>query len=238
MAGELSASMMCVNFLDLRNDLLQLQSAGIEYLHFDIMDGKFVPNYTLGTCVLDQIRNQTEIPFDLHMMVEHPEDKLDYFNIRQGDLVSVHYESTYHLQRLLAKIKKMGAHPGVAINPATPVSSITDVLDDLDFVLIMTVNPGFAGQSLIPHSLKKIAEAKRFLSDNACPHIKIQVDGNVNFENARRMREAGADIFVVGSSGLFLKTMTIFEAALELRKCIAYEYKKNVNQWQYKKDVV
>lgn len=225
MAGELSASMMCVNFLDLQNDLEELQSAGIEYLHFDIMDGQFVPNYTLGSCVLDQIRKHSVVPFDIHLMVERPEDKLNYFNIRPGDLVSVHYESTYHLQRLLTRIREMGAHPGVAINPATPVSSIADVLDDLDFVLIMTVNPGFAGQKLIPHSLKKIAKAKQLFLDNGYPNIKIQVDGNVSFENARRMRDSGADIFVVGTSGLFLQNMTIYDAAMEMRKCISHDYK-------------
>jgi len=223
MAGELSASMMCANFLNLQNDLNELKTAGIEYLHFDIMDGLFVPNYTLGSCVIDQIRGQTNIPFDIHLMVERPEDKLNYFNIRQGDLVSVHYESTYHLQRLLSRIREMGAHPGVAINPATPVGSLTDILDDLDFVLIMTVNPGFAGQLLIPHSLKKIALTKRFLMDSGYPNIKIQVDGNVSFENARRMRDAGADIFVVGTSGLFLKSMTINDAVTEMRRCISQE---------------
>lgn len=225
MAGELSASMMCANFLDLQNNLKELQAAEIEYLHFDIMDGQFVPNYTLGPCVMDQIREQTDIPFDIHLMVERPEDKMNFFNIQQGDLVSVHYETTYHLQRLLERIRKMGACPGVAINPATPVTSITEILDDVDFILIMTVNPGFAGQKMIPYSLNKIAKTKWFLLDHGYPNIKIQVDGNVSFENSRHMRDAGADIFVVGSSGLFMKNMTIYNAAMEMRKCISHEYK-------------
>lgn len=220
MAAEISASMMCVNFLDLRADLNALKEAGIEYLHFDIMDGAFVPNYTLGPCFLDSLREDTDITYDIHLMVERPEDKLHYFDIRSGDYVSVHYESTCHLQRVLANIKKAGAHPGVALNPATPINAMEEILEDIDFVLVMTVNPGYAGQKLISQTIDKISRVKDYLLKRQRVDIKIQVDGNVSFENARIMRGAGADIFVAGSSGLFMKDMSIMQAAAKLRAAI------------------
>jgi len=220
MNGEISVSMMCANFLDIKGDLEELENAGIEYLHFDIMDGDFVPNYTLGPCMLDALRDHTNITYDIHMMVERPEDKLKFFDIREGDFVSVHYESTYHLQRVLASIKALGGKAGVAINPATPISSLENVLDDIDFVLVMTVNPGFAGQKLIPQGLQKITDVRNMLDKKGYKDVKIQVDGNVSFENAKKMRAAGADIFVAGTSGLFMKDMTIKQAAQKLRDSI------------------
>jgi ribulose-phosphate 3-epimerase len=220
MSGEISVSMMCANFLDINSDLIELEKAGIEYLHFDIMDGDFVPNYTLGPCMLDALRDHTDITYDIHLMVERPEDKLKFFDIREGDFVSVHYESTYHLQRVLASIKALGGKPGVAINPATPISALENVLDDIDFVLVMTVNPGFAGQKLIPQGLHKITDVRNMLDEKGYKNIKIQVDGNVSFENAKKMKKAGADIFVAGTSGLFIKGRTIEDAAKELRESI------------------
>jgi len=197
-----------------------LKDAGIEYLHFDIMDGAFVPNYTLGPCMLNALRDHTDITYDIHLMVERPEDKLGFFDIREGDFVSVHYESTYHLQRVLASIKALGGRPGVAINPATPICALENVMDDIDFVLVMTVNPGFAGQKLVPQGLKKITQVREMLDKAGKNHVKIQVDGNVSFENAKKMRKAGADIFVAGTSGLFIKGRTIEDAAKELRESI------------------
>jgi len=220
MNGEISVSMMCANFLDIGSDLKALKDAGIEYLHFDIMDGAFVPNYTLGPCMLNALRDHTDITYDIHLMVERPEDKLGFFDIREGDFVSVHYESTYHLQRVLASIKALGGRPGVAINPATPICALENVMDDIDFVLVMTVNPGFAGQKLVPQGLKKITQVREMLDKAGKNHVKIQVDGNVSFENAKKMRKAGADIFVAGTSGLFIKGRTIEDAAKELRESI------------------
>ncbi len=220
MGAEISASMMCANFIDIRGDLNALKEAGIEYLHFDIMDGAFVPNYALGPCFLNSLRAHTDITYDIHLMVEKPEDKLRCFDIRSGDYVSVHYEAACHLQRVLASIKEAGAHPGVALNPGTPFYLLEEVLDDMDFVLIMTVNPGFAGQKLIKQAISKISRVKDYLSKKGRPNIKIQVDGNVSFENARIMRGAGADIFVAGTSGMFMKDLSIQEAAAQLRGAI------------------
>lgn len=220
MKGQMSASLMCVNFFHLQKDIDTMADAGVELLHFDIMDGSFVPNYALGPCFVDALRGHTDIPFDIHLMVDKPEDKLTFFNIHGGDWVSVHVEATVHLQRLLAQIRSFGAKAGVAINPATPVSTIESVLEDVDFVLVMTVNPGFAGQKLIPHTLKKITQVRKMLTLSGMVNKPIQVDGNVSFENAMKMRQAGADVFVLGSSGLFLPGMSIADAAEKMRRCI------------------
>ena len=220
MPGKISPSIMCADFRHLEDNIKILEKAGVEYLHFDIMDGSFVPNFTLGPGLMKSVREITGIPFDIHLMVQHPENHIGLFDLKPGDLVSVHQESTVHLQRVLQKIKDLGAKAAVALNPATPIYSVEDVLDDIDVVLIMTVNPGFAGQKLIPATLKKISHMKKYLAEQGYGHIKIEVDGNVSYENARKMREAGADIFVAGTSSLFMKGIDILDSALELRRCI------------------
>lgn len=220
MGGKISPSIMCADFRHLEDSIKILEQAGVEYLHFDIMDGNFVPNFTLGPDLMKSVREITNIPFDIHLMVQHPENHISLFDIRPGDLVSVHQESTVHLQRTLQKIKDKGSKAAVALNPATPIYSVEDVLDDIDVVLIMTVNPGFSGQKLVPATLKKIYNMKKYLKENGYAHIEIEVDGNVSYENAIKMREAGADIFVAGSSSLFIKGIDIRNSADELRKCI------------------
>jgi ribulose-phosphate 3-epimerase len=221
MGGKVSPSIMCVDFRHLEDNIKMLERAGVEYLHFDIMDGNFVPNFTLGPDLMNSVRQVTNIPFDIHLMVQRPENHLLLFNIKPGDIVTVHQESTIHLQRTLQKIKDYGAIPGVALDPATPIYSIEHVLDDIGIVLIMTVNPGFAGQKLVPATIKKIANLKKYLMENGYTEIEIEVDGNVSFENARRMREAGADIFVAGTSSLFKRDGDILDSTIKLRKCIA-----------------
>lgn len=221
MGGKISPSIMCADFRHLEENIRILEQAGVEYLHFDIMDGSFVPNFTLGPDLMKSVREITDIPFDIHLMVQHPENHIALFDLKPGDIVSVHQESTVHLQRTLQKIKDFGAKPAVALNPATPVYSIEDVLDDIEVILIMTVNPGFAGQKLVPATIRKIAHMKKYLAENGYGHIEIEVDGNVSYENAKKMREAGADIFVAGTSSLFIKGMDILASAVELRKCIA-----------------
>jgi ribulose-phosphate 3-epimerase len=215
----ISASVMCVNFLDTKKDLDALVRAGIDYLHFDIMDGEFVPNYALGTGMAAALRD-FPLPRDIHLMVRRPEAKIPYFDIGPGDAVSVHAESTVHLHRVLGSIRSLGAAAGVALNPATPLNVLEYVMDALDFVLIMTVNPGFAGQQMVPSALKKIREARTFLDERDGADILIQVDGNVSFENAARMAKAGAQNFVAGTAGLFRRDMDIPQAAAALRKAI------------------
>ncbi len=221
MEGKISPSIMCADFRHIEETINKLEGAGVEYLHFDIMDGNFVPNFTLGPDFMKSIRDITDIPFDIHLMVQQPLNHLDLFDIRPGDIVSVHHESTVHLQRTLQKIKDLGARASVALNPASPIYWIEDVLDDIEVVLIMTVNPGFARQALVPATLKKISNMKKYLEENCYGHILIEVDGNVSCENARLMRSAGADIFVAGTSSVFMKDTDMTQAIERLRKCIA-----------------
>ena len=200
---KIAPSLMCCDFFNLKAQLSVFEKTGIEYLHVDIMDGSFVPNYTLGTDFIKQMHRETKIPLDLHLMLENPEEKLDWFEIAKGDIVSVHVESTRHLQRALQKIRDRGGKPFVAINPATPICMLENVLDDIDGVLVMTVNPGFAGQKLVPACLQKIADLRAYLAEKGKGDLEIEVDGNVSFANAELMKEAGADIFVAGTSSVF-----------------------------------
>jgi len=216
----LSASMMCVDFLDTKKDLEQLKEAKIEYLHFDIMDGEFVSNYAVGPCMIEGLREGTDIKMDIHLMVGHPERKIEYFNLQAGDAVSVHAETTAHLHRVVHGLKKRGVTVGAALNPATKIDVLEHVLDELDFVLIMTVNPGFARQKLVPVTLEKIASVRQYLDQHGYSNIIIQVDGNVNVENAVKMKAAGADNFVCGTAGLFRKDMDIVTAAKVLREAL------------------
>lgn len=202
MIKQISPSLMCCDFFDFKSQIETFKKNGIEYLHVDIMDGEFVPNYTLGTDFIRQVKAHTNIPLDIHIMVDSTDKKIGYFPFGEGDIVSVHYESTTHLQRVLSEIKKKGAKTFVALNPATPICVLEEILDDLDGVLIMTVNPGYAGQKLIPSTLLKIEKLKNWLKEKG-KNIPIQVDGNVSFETAKIMSEKGANIFVAGSSSVF-----------------------------------
>ncbi len=202
MIKQISPSLMCCDFFDFKSQIETFEKNDIEYLHVDIMDGEFVPNYTLGTDFIRQVKAHTNIPLDIHIMVDSTDKKIGYFPFGEGDIVSVHYESTTHLQRVLSEIKKKGAKTFVALNPATPICVLEEILDDLDGVLIMTVNPGYAGQKLIPSTLLKIEKLKNWLKEKG-KNIPIQVDGNVSFETAKIMSEKGANIFVAGSSSVF-----------------------------------
>ena len=193
--NRLCPSMMCVRPSDTAGMCRVFEENGITALHVDIMDGSFVPNFTLGTDYCRYLHEISTLPLDIHMMVDRPEDKLDWFPIKDGDYVSIHTESTNHLGRAVERVRAKGGIPLAAINPATPVSVLNDILPALGGVLIMTVNPGFAGQKLCEYTLGKIS-ALREMTD-----LLIEVDGNVSAENLVRMKNAGADMFVVGTSG-------------------------------------
>jgi len=199
--SKIAVSMMCADFLNLEQNIREFEACGIEYLHIDIMDGSFVPNYTLGVDFCRVLKNATSIPLDLHLMISEPERKLEWFAsaIGEGDCISIHYESTAHVQRALRKIRDMGASPIIALNPATPLAMLENILDDITAVLIMTVNPGYAGQTLIPSTIDKIRKLR-----SEYKTVIIQADGNVSFENAKIMRDVGVNIFVAGSSSVFV----------------------------------
>lgn len=220
MKSMIAPSLMCADFLHLGDELKKLEAAGIEYLHIDIMDGDFVPNFTLGTDFVKKLHDATNIPLDIHMMVRHPEAKLDWFELREGDFVSVHAEACTHLSRALQAIRARGARSMLALNPGTPLCAAEEVLDEIDALLIMTVNPGFAGQKLIPSTLDKITRAREMLRRFGKEQILIECDGNVSFENAEKMRKAGADIFVAGTSSIYAKNGSFEDNIRRLREAI------------------
>ena len=203
---KISPSLMCADFLHLGDELKTLSDCVIEYLHIDIMDGVFVQNYTLGTDFVRKLHECCDIPLDIHLMITEPHLKLDWFDLRPGDYVGFHVEAEPHVQRTLAAIRDRGAKPMLVLNPGTPLSALDEVLPDLDGVLLMTVNPGFAGQKLIPGTLDKITRLRRMLDERGYENVEIEVDGNVSFENAAKMSRAGANIFVAGTSSIYAKT--------------------------------
>lgn len=217
LSKKISPSLMCADFLNLGTELRTLEECGIEYLHIDIMDGVFVQNYTLGTDFVRKLHENCSIPLDLHLMITEPHLKLDWFDLRPGDYVGFHVEAEPHVQRTLAAIRDRGAKPMLVLNPATPLSVLDEVLPDLDGVLLMTVNPGFAGQKLIPYTLDKIARLRRMLDERGYENVEIEVDGNVSFENAAKMSRAGANIFVAGTSSIYSKNGNVKENAEKLR---------------------
>lgn len=220
MDKKISPSLMCADFLHLGDELKALEKYGIEYLHVDIMDGVFVSNYTLGTDFIKKIHRATDIPLDIHLMIDHPDTKLDWFEFKEGDYVSVHYEACTHVQAVLSNIHKRGAKTMLALNPGTPLCVLEDILPDLDAVLIMTVNPGFAGQKLVPQTLDKIRRLRRMLDENGYENVEIECDGNVSFENAKKMSDAGANIFVAGTSSIYSKEASFEENIKKFREVI------------------
>ncbi len=211
MKKKISPSIMCVDFMNIKETLKAFEDSKIDYIHVDIMDGDFVPNFTLGTNFCSQLKKVTDIPLDIHMMVNRPDEKLEWFGVGENDYVSVHYESTPHIHRALQKIRSLGAKPMIAINPGTPICVIENVLELIDGVLVMTVNPGFAGQPLIPKAFEKIRAVREFLDNAGYKDIEIEVDGNVSFEFARKMSDAGANIFVAGTSSIFKSDFSLEE---------------------------
>jgi len=218
----ISASVMCADLTRLGEDIAALEAAGVDWLHFDIMDAHFVPNLTFGPDLIRNLRPVTRLPFDVHLMIEEPIRYLDRYREAGADWIVVHAEACGHLQRTLAAIRDLGARPGVALNPSTPLSALDYVLDDADLVLLMTVNPGYAGQRLVEATLPKIGQLADRLAEEGRNTI-LQVDGNVSFENARRMALQGARCFVAGSSSVFAEGLTRAEGTRRLREALEGE---------------
>lgn len=220
MQKKISPSIMCADFFQLDTYIKAFEKCNIDMIHVDIMDGSFVPNYTLGTDFIKALKRKTEIPLDIHLMINNPENKIDWFEFNENDYVTVHCESTPHLHKAISAIKNRRAKAMVAVNPATPICALESILDDIDAVLIMTVNPGFAGQKLIKSVLKKITQLRHYLDKNGYEHIEIEVDGNVSFENAALMSKAGSNIFVAGTSSIFTKDLKLEDAINKLKNYI------------------
>ena len=212
--------MMCADIFALGETLRMFEKNGVSYLHIDIMDGEFVPNFTLGTDYCRLMKKATPIPLDIHLMINDPEKKLSWFDFGEGDMVSVHFESTRHPYLALQMIRERGAKAFLAINPGTAASVILPMLSVMDGVLVMTVNPGFAGQKLAESTLAKISEVRELAEKAGKTDLLIETDGNVSFENAIRMSRAGADIFVAGTSAVFRKEMSLEEGLKKLRECV------------------
>ena len=199
----IAPSMMCVDPLNFETALRRVEALGSGMLHMDVMDGHFVPNAPMGLAVIEALKERTHLPVDVHLMVSDNDffvGLLEGWNVSQ---ISVHAEACQHLDRTLSRIREIGAKAGVALNPSTPLSALDFILDRIDYVLLMTVNPGFAGQKMTPASIQKIKDCREYLDTHGYAHVPIQVDGNVSFENIPGMVAAGADNLVAGTSSIF-----------------------------------
>lgn len=199
---KIAPSLLSADFSRLGEDIKMVESGGAEIIHYDVMDGHFVPNITIGPLVLKDIRKCTEKPIDVHLMIENPDNYIPDFAKAGADMISVQIEACTHLHRTIQLIKDQGCQAGVVLNPHTPLSAIEEILPDVDFVLIMSVNPGFGGQKLIPSCLEKIRNLKSILKERKLEHIKIEIDGGVKLDNLKEVIDAGAD-WVVSGSGIF-----------------------------------
>lgn len=212
----IAPSILSADFSRLADDVALAAQGGADLLHVDVMDGHFVPNITIGPLVVEALKRSTDLPLDVHLMIEHPERYVDKFIEAGASWLSFHAEATYHSHRLIQHIKEYSnVKAGIAINPATPVTSLHHVLEDLDFVLVMSVNPGFGGQKFIPSALEKI-EVIRHMIDSRGLDVKIQVDGGISAANADKVVLKGADILVAGSA--VFDTKDIPEAVRGIRK--------------------
>ncbi len=198
---RIAPSILSADFLKLGEEVEKVERGGADLLHVDVMDGRFVPNITIGPIVVKALRGQTRLPLDVHLMIVEPEKYVEDFATAGADIITVHVEATVHLQRLLKRIRELGKKAGVSLNPHTPLSAIEWVLGDVDLVLIMTVNPGFGGQTFIPQMIQKVEQLRQKVDRYSLP-VDIEVDGGIKVDNVANVAGAGADIIVSGS-GIF-----------------------------------
>jgi ribulose-phosphate 3-epimerase len=196
---KIAPSLLSADFADIADQIRMVESGGCDELHLDSMDGVFVPNFTWGMKIVKDLRKLTALPFDCHLMIVEPERYVDAFREAGADVITFHYEATPHQHRLLRHIRSLGAKAGIAINPGTPTAQLVDLIEEIDRVLVMSVNPGFGGQTFIERALVKIAEVRALLNERN-PIAEIEVDGGIGLTNLERAVQAGADVLVAGNS--------------------------------------
>jgi len=212
---KIAPSILSADFSRLGEEVRAVERAGADLIHVDVMDGHFVPNITIGPLVVQGLKKLTSLPLDVHLMIEEPQRYIEVFAQAGSDWITVHAEVCPQLKRMVKRIRQLKVRPGIVLKPATPLKTLFPVLDDIELVLIMSVNPGFGGQSFIPSTLKKIERLRKIVDQNRYP-LEIEVDGGVKIENIREVSRAGADIFVLGT-GIF-KTRNYEETIKKLRK--------------------
>lgn len=212
---KIAPSILSADFSRLGEEVRAVGKAGADVIHVDVMDGHFVPNITIGPLVVQGLKKLTSLPLDVHLMIEKPERYIEAFAQAGSDWITVHAEVCPQLKRIIKKIRQLNVRPGIVLKPATSLKTLYPVLDNIDLVLIMSVNPGFGGQSFIPSTLKKIERLRKIIAQNQYP-LEIEVDGGVKIENLREVSKAGGDIFVVGT-GIF-KTKDYEETMRKLRQ--------------------
>jgi ribulose-phosphate 3-epimerase len=217
MKRKLAPSILSADFRGLGEEVAAVTAAGADYIHVDVMDGHFVPNITIGPLVVEAVRRSTNLPLDVHLMIDEPDRYLEDFVRAGADLISVHVEVLPHLHRTLQRIRELGARPGVTLNPSTPLVTIEHVLEQVDMVLIMTVNPGFGGQEFIRAMIPKISTLRKMLDEKA-PAVDLEVDGGINAETIGEVARAGANVFVAGSAVFstadYSETLRLFRAKI------------------------
>lgn len=223
---KIAPSIMCADFMHLENDIRLFEREKIGYLHMDIMDGHYVPNFTLGPGFCSVLAASSSIPLDIHLMIEDVDRYIPQFAAYPGAVVSFHPEVSYHPLRSIDLIRKSGARAGIAIEPAMTVESVAEMLPDVDLVCVMTVNPGYSGQRLVPQTMDKLRALSRHIREKGYD-IEVEVDGNVSWANIPRMLDAGAEVFVAGTSSLFEKGTRLTETIARFRGMLeAFEGRK------------
>ena len=212
--GIIAPSILSSDFTNLSQQIRLTEMGGADWIHCDVMDGHFVPNITIGPLIVKAVRKSTKLPVDVHLMIENPDNYLEAFAEVGANYISVHVEEVVHLNRSVNRIKELGCKAGVVINPATPVNRIVDVAEYIDFLLIMTVNPGFGGQKFISNSIRRIEEAVQ-LRNKLKSNFLIEIDGGINNETINSARKAGADVFVAGSAIFHSDNITAATAVLK-----------------------